>query len=51
MAETDHTAAIDAYFKRSSEALSRAAADPSVRAAINRITRRDRASAFAPAAS
>ena len=38
MAETDHIAAIDAYFKRSSEALSRAAADPSVRAAINRIT-------------
>ena len=30
MAETDHTVAIDAYFKRSSEALSRAAADPSI---------------------
>jgi D-sedoheptulose 7-phosphate isomerase len=38
MADTDHTAAIDAYFKRSSEALNRATADASLRSAVNRIT-------------
>lgn len=37
MAETDHTAAIEAYFNRSSQALGRAAADPSLRTTINRI--------------
>jgi D-sedoheptulose 7-phosphate isomerase len=38
MADTDHIAAIDAYFRRSSEALSNAAADPLVRAAIQAIS-------------
>lgn len=37
MAEPDHNPAIDAYLKRSSEALISAAADPSVRTAIGRI--------------
>ena len=38
MADTDHIAAIDAYFRRSSEALSNAAANPLVRAAIQEIS-------------
>jgi len=38
MTEADHTATIDAYFKRSSDALGRAAADPKLRAAIAKIT-------------
>ena len=37
MTEADHNAAIDAYFKRSCDALGRAAADASLRAAIGRI--------------
>lgn len=37
MADTDHTAAIEAYFNRSSEALARAAGDRALRSAIDRI--------------
>ena len=38
MADTEHIAAVDAYFRRSSEALSNAAANPLVRAAIQEIS-------------